>query len=49
MSKPKHASRRALADTEAQAIVSNLRVSAAQAEPGRRHDPQPAGQQAVAR
>ena len=33
MSKPKHP--RVLADTEAQAIVSNLRVSAAQAEPGR--------------
>ena len=41
MSKPSHP--RGLADTEAQAIVSNLRVVAAQAQPGCRADPQPAG------
>ena len=41
MSKPNHP--RVLADTEAQAIVSNLRVQPAQAESGGGADPQPAG------
>ena len=46
MSKPKHP--RLLADTEAQAIVSDIRVFAAQAEPGRRADPQQAASAALA-